>query len=94
MNVYLKPIFSSKDINNDLKFVNCTLGFNGNINGKLLNELDIGTGINDIQTNGKNELWVSYSDIGIYQGDNIEEKGSLYFLCLLRILRKNLIAFE
>ena len=182
-NVYLKPIFSSGDIKNDLIFINCTLGFNGNINllfaykkydylksrkvrnvypkgkkpewpdyrtvtnfrivpetlqnyilfileenktlnldnkninytnglqidsdkyclachsktdafgssikknceifdfnGKLLNVLDIGTGINDIQTNGKQELWVSYSDIGIFgadYGDNthIEKSG-------------------
>ena len=31
-NVYLKPIFSSGDIGNDLIFINCTLGYNGNIN--------------------------------------------------------------
>jgi len=182
-NIYLKPIFSSNDIKDDLIFINCTLGFNGNINllfaekkydylilrkvkmftqkGKslngphielleilqyiqkrpkiiyciipeenktielnnknlnytnalqidtdkycfichskrdafrnsieknceiydfnknLLNKLDIGTGINDIQTNGKKEIWVSYSDNGIYvnnPGDNshIERKG-------------------
>jgi len=164
--VYLKPIFSSSEIGNDLIFINCTLGYNGNINllfadktydylksrkikyfipmskesgyrtvtnfrivpetsqnyklfilednktldlnnkninythglqiesdkyclachsktdafkntiaknceifdfnGKLLNEFAIGTGINDIQTNSKKELWVSYSDNGIY----------------------------
>jgi hypothetical protein len=182
-NLYLKPIFSSNDIKEELIFVNCTLGFNGNINllfadkkydylksrqvrndypkgkkpewpeyrtvtnfrifpetlqnyklfileenktldfdnknmnytsglqidsdkyclachsktdafrnsieknceiydsnGKLLNVLDIGTGINDIQTNGRQELWVSYSDNGIYganNGDNdhIERNG-------------------
>ena len=38
-------------------------------NKNLLNKLDVGTGINDIQTNGKKELWVSYSDNGIY-GNN------------------------
>jgi hypothetical protein len=169
-NVCLKPIFSSKDIGNDLIFINCTLGYNGNINllfadktydylksrkrnismpmdeepvykivnsfkivpetsqnyklfileenktlelnnkninythglqidsdkyclachsktdafknsiaknceifdfnGKLLNEFAIGTGINDIQTNIKNELWISYSDNGIYWSDD------------------------
>lgn len=177
-NVYLKPIFSSNDIKKDLIFVNCTLGFNGNINllfangkydylksrkiknvypkgkrpewadyrtvknfkifpetpqnyilfvleenktlelnnkninytnglqidsekyclayhskcdafrnsieknceifdfnGKLLNEFNIGTGINDIQTNSKKELWVSYGDVGVFQGDDIEKKG-------------------
>jgi hypothetical protein len=178
-NVYLKPIFSSNDIKENLIFINCTLGFNGNINllfadkkydylksrkvrndypkgmkkpewpdyrtvtnfrifpetlqnyklfileenktldldnkninytnglqidsdkyclachsktdafgnsivknceiydfnGKLLNVLDIGTGINDIQTNAKQELWVSYSDNGIFQGDGLEESG-------------------
>ena len=31
-NIYLKPIFSSSDIGNDLIFINCTLGYNGNIN--------------------------------------------------------------
>jgi hypothetical protein len=31
-NVYLKPIFSSDDIGKDLIFINCTLGYNGNIN--------------------------------------------------------------
>jgi hypothetical protein len=177
-NIILKPIFSANDIKDDLIFINCTLGFNGNINllfaekrydyiisrqienvypvgkrlekptyrtvrnftifpktlqdyilyipeenkvievknkninythglqidtdkfcfichskrdsfrnsinknceiydsnGKLLNMLNIGTGINDVQTNSKKELWVSYSDIGIYQGDNLEKKG-------------------
>jgi len=184
-NICLKPLFSSKDIGNDLIFINCTLGYNGNINllfadktydylksrkvkninpmkkepekpkyriitnfrivpetsqnyklfileenkilelnnkninythglqidsdkyclachsktdafhnsieknceiydinGKLLNEFTIGTGINDIQTNSNKELWVSYSDNGIYNSpDNdgtwshIERKG-------------------
>ena len=177
-NIYLKPIFSANDIKDNLIFINCTLGFNGNINllfaekkydylksrkikfsfpvgkkpespyyktvksfrifpktpqnyilfileenktielnnkninytnglqidsekycfvchskhdtfqksikknceiydinGKLLNELDIGTGINDIQTNGKSELWVSYSDTGIYMGSKLEKRG-------------------
>jgi len=31
-NIYLKPIFASNDIKDDLIFINCTLGFNGNIN--------------------------------------------------------------
>jgi hypothetical protein len=31
-NVYLKPIFNSNDIGKDLIFINCTLGYNGNIN--------------------------------------------------------------
>jgi hypothetical protein len=181
-NIYLKPIFSSNDIKDDLIFINCTLGFNGNTNllfadknydhlisrqienvgpkgknpewptyrtvknftiypktlqnyklfileenktidlnnkninythglqidtdkycfichskrdsfknsinknceiydsnEKLLNILNIGTGINDVQTNSRKELWVSYSDIGIYQGDNIEKKGLTCF---------------
>jgi len=30
-NIYLKPIFSSKDIKDDLIFIKCTLGYNGNI---------------------------------------------------------------
>jgi len=33
-NVYLKPVFTSNDIGKDLIFINCTLGYNGNI--KLL----------------------------------------------------------
>jgi hypothetical protein len=182
-NIFLKPIFFANDLKEDLIFINCTLGFNGNINllfaekrydylisrqienvypkgkkpewptyrtvknftifpkthqdyilyileenkaielknkninytnalqidtdkycfichskndafrnsikknceiydlkEKLLNKLDIGTGINDVQTNGKKELWVSYSDNGIYgnnPGDNthIERRG-------------------
>jgi len=31
-NVYIKPIFSSNDIGDSLIFINCTLGYNGNIN--------------------------------------------------------------
>jgi len=31
-NITLKPIFSANDLKDDLIFVNCTLGFNGNIN--------------------------------------------------------------
>jgi len=36
--------------------------------GKILNEFSIGRGINDVQTNKNHELWVSYSDDGIYYG--------------------------
>jgi hypothetical protein len=180
-NVYLKPVFSSKDIGSDLIFINCTLGYNGNINllfaekkydylksrivrfcipiygrtddepsgpiyrtvtnfkifpetpqnyklvileenkilelndksinythglqidsdkyclachsktdafknsieknceifsfnGKLLNEFDIGTGINGIQTNNKKEIWISYNDNGIFGANNGDGK--------------------
>jgi len=38
-------------------------------NGNLLRKLNIGTGVIDIQTNGNHELWVSYNDIGVFQGD-------------------------
>jgi hypothetical protein len=168
--VYLKPFFSSNDIGKDLIFINCTLGYNGNINllfadkiynylepmtvkhympgsgetvirtlikfrifpeapqnyrlfvleenrilelsnkninythalqidddkycfichskkdsfrkfikknceiynfhGKYIRKFDMGHGIIDIQTNSNKELWVSYSDSGIYNSDN------------------------
>lgn len=47
-------------------------------NGKITNEFSIGTGVNDIQTNNKHELWVSYSDNGIYSNifdESIEQSG-------------------
>jgi hypothetical protein len=44
-------------------------------NGMLLNEIVIGTGVLDIQTNSSHELWVSYNDTGIFLGDDIGEKG-------------------
>jgi hypothetical protein len=45
---------------NNVKLTDCK--------GKMINEFSIGTGVNDIQTNSKRELWVSYSDVGIYSG--------------------------
>ena len=57
-------------------------------NQKLLDMLNIGTGINDVQTNDKKELWVSYSDIGIYQGDKMENKGLNCFNIKGKILYK------
>jgi hypothetical protein len=55
---------------NNVKLTDCK--------GKMINEFSIGTGVNDVQTNSKRELWVSYSDVGIYSNlfeESIEESG-------------------
>jgi hypothetical protein len=47
--------------------------------GEVIDEFTLGTGINDVQTDSKGQLWVSYGDIGIYGGfldeDTIGRKG-------------------
>jgi hypothetical protein len=55
---------------NNVKLTDCT--------GKIINEFTIGTGVNGVQTNSKHELWVSYSDTGIYSNvfeESIEQSG-------------------
>jgi hypothetical protein len=55
---------------NNVKLTDCR--------GKTINGFTIGTGVNGVQTNSKHELWVSYSDIGIYSNvleESIDQSG-------------------
>ena len=51
-----------------------------NCKGKIKRKLNLGDNINDIQTNGKHELWVSYSDSGVFFSSKLEEKGLNCFM--------------
>jgi hypothetical protein len=61
---------TDKKFKNNVKLTDCK--------GKTINEFTIGTGVNGVQTNSKHELWVSYSDFGIYSNifeKSVEESG-------------------
>ena len=85
INKYLKPIFNSADISQDLIMISCSLGYKNNVtitnaSGRIIHKFTIGYEVIDVQTNKNHELWVTYSDVGINSGfledaPNIEASG-------------------
>ncbi|MCL2128738.1 MAG: hypothetical protein FWH35_00095 [Treponema sp.] len=65
---FIYSTYSYKIFNN-AKIVDCA--------GNTMHKFAVGNGINDVQTNGNNELWVSYADYGIYSFSStaIEKRG-------------------
>ena len=43
--------------------------------GKIINEILIGEGVQDCQLDIKNNIWISFSDEGIFSGEELSENG-------------------